>query len=60
MTIPIVEERMRPRRLTVSHREKRNRRCGFDLMNRENGAGRRSMLGGRPATRLSRASPRQG
>jgi hypothetical protein len=33
MTIPIVEVRMRPRGLTVSHRKKRDPNCGFELMN---------------------------
>jgi hypothetical protein len=60
MTIPIVDGNMRPRRLTDSHREKRNPNRGFELMNSEGRAARRCMLAGRPATRLSRASPRQG
>jgi hypothetical protein len=34
MTIPIVLSRkMAPQRLTVGHRDLRNRRCGFELIN---------------------------
>jgi hypothetical protein len=33
MTIPIVSRKMRPQRLTVGHRDRRNPRCGFELIN---------------------------
>jgi hypothetical protein len=33
MTIPIVSRKMRPQRLTDGHRDRRNPRCGFELIN---------------------------
>jgi hypothetical protein len=58
MTIPMLEVRMRPRGLTVSHRKKRNPNCGFELMNSR--PRHPPKLAPRSGGNAARAPPRQG